>query len=94
MKSAKRIFFNIQRLLMQLPVKQRQANTYWLSILLVVTAQSSVSFGVESDQDFFENRIRPILIDHCIECHGEKKQEGGLRLDSRDAWERGGDRGR
>lgn len=32
---------------------------------------------------FFEKNVRPILIARCVECHGEKKQEGGLRLDSR-----------
>ncbi len=42
---------------------------------------------------FFENRVRPILANHCIDCHGEKKQKGGLRLDSRAGWERGGDNG-
>jgi mono/diheme cytochrome c family protein len=47
----------------------------------------------ESDEDFFEARVRPLLLKHCQECHGAKKQEGGLRLDSRDAWMRGGDRG-
>ena len=47
----------------------------------------------ESDEDFFEARVRPVLVKHCQDCHGAKKQEGGLRLDSRDAWMRGGDRG-
>ena len=47
----------------------------------------------ESNEDFFEARVRPLLVKHCLECHGAKKQEGGLRLDSRDAWIRGGDRG-
>jgi cytochrome c553 len=32
---------------------------------------------------FFEKSVRPILVAKCLECHGEKKQEGGLRLDSR-----------
>ncbi|GAA5506348.1 PSD1 and planctomycete cytochrome C domain-containing protein [Novipirellula caenicola] len=43
--------------------------------------------------DFFESQIRPLLVTHCIECHGPKKQESGLRLDSRDGWLRGGDSG-
>lgn len=47
----------------------------------------------ESDDEFFESRVRPVLVKHCLECHGAKKQEGGLRLDSRDGWMRGGDRG-
>ena len=42
---------------------------------------------------FFEAKIRPLLIARCIECHGEASQEGGLRLDTRQAWERGGESG-
>ena len=50
-------------------------------------------YAADSGTDFFESNVRPVLVKHCQECHGEKKQEGGLRLDSRDAWMRGGDRG-
>lgn len=32
--------------------------------------------------DFFENKIRPILVKHCYECHGPDEQESDLRLDS------------
>jgi hypothetical protein len=34
---------------------------------------------------FFESKVRPLLAEHCFQCHGEKKQKGGLRLDSRAA---------
>ena len=47
----------------------------------------------DDDAAFFEARIRPLLIRHCIQCHGPKKQEGGLRLDTRPGWLSGGDRG-
>jgi hypothetical protein len=30
---------------------------------------------------FFESKIRPILVENCQRCHGEKKQSGSLRLD-------------
>ena len=43
---------------------------------------------------FFESKIRPLLVARCVECHGEKKQKGGLRLDSRAAWQAGGDTGK
>jgi Protein of unknown function (DUF1553)/Protein of unknown function (DUF1549)/Planctomycete cytochrome C len=43
--------------------------------------------------DFFEARVRPILVDQCIKCHGPKKQSSGLRLDSREAALKGGDNG-
>ncbi|MCE9563395.1 MAG: PSD1 and planctomycete cytochrome C domain-containing protein [Planctomycetes bacterium] len=32
--------------------------------------------------EFFEKKVRPILADHCYTCHGPKKQNGGLRLDT------------
>ena len=43
--------------------------------------------------EFFEKQIRPVLAAQCWNCHGEKKAESGLRLDSRDVILKGGDRG-
>ena len=43
--------------------------------------------------DYFEKSVRPVLATHCFECHGPKKQRGGLRLDSRAALLTGGDTG-
>ncbi len=31
---------------------------------------------------FFESKIRPVLAENCYQCHGEKKQKGGLRVDN------------
>lgn len=31
---------------------------------------------------FFEEKVRPILVEHCQQCHGTKKQQADLRLDS------------
>jgi len=42
---------------------------------------------------FFENEVRPILAQHCFECHGEKKQKGGLRVDHIGYLKTGGDTG-
>ncbi len=55
-----------------------------------------VAAGAESAEKvaFFEAKIRPLFVAKCIECHGEKKQKGGLRLDSRAAWQAGGDTGK
>ncbi|MBK8039777.1 MAG: DUF1553 domain-containing protein [Verrucomicrobiaceae bacterium] len=46
-----------------------------------------------ADMTHFEQRIRPLLIENCIGCHGPDKQKGGLRLDSRAGWQTGGDSG-
>ena len=44
---------------------------------------------------FFESRIRPVLIEHCYECHSAESDEvgGGLFVDSRDGLLRGGESG-
>jgi hypothetical protein len=48
--------------------------------------------------EFFENKIRPVLVDHCYQCHSadaktKKKLKGGLLLDTRDGLLKGGDTG-
>lgn len=36
--------------------------------------------------EFFESRIRPVLVEHCYGCHSSAGEaEGGVRLDHRDA---------
>jgi hypothetical protein len=45
------------------------------------------------ESKFFETRVRPVLAENCLKCHGSTKQSGGLRLDSRKAILQGGDGG-
>ncbi|MFN9717903.1 MAG: PSD1 and planctomycete cytochrome C domain-containing protein [Planctomycetota bacterium] len=55
-----------------------------VSILVFLTAPAStVSTSGDERGDFFEIHIRPLLLEKCIECHGPKKQEQGIRLDRR-----------
>ena len=42
---------------------------------------------------FFESKIRPLLVAHCLDCHSGAEAEGGLNLESRAGWQRGGDSG-
>ncbi len=49
----------------------------------------SPSFSPESVA-FFEAKVRPILVEKCLRCHGDRKQSSGLRLDSRAAVLAGG----
>jgi hypothetical protein len=48
-----------------------------------------------SQIEFFEQKIRPVLAEKCYDCHGSeaKSVKGGLLLDSRDGWLKGGDTG-
>ena len=34
--------------------------------------------------EFFETKVRPLLADHCISCHGAVKPKGGVRLDRKE----------
>jgi hypothetical protein len=45
--------------------------------------------------DFFEKKVRPVLIERCYECHSAaaKKNKGGLTLDTREGLLKGGDAG-
>ena len=43
--------------------------------------------------EFFENSVRPLLLAKCGECHGEKQAKGGLRVDTREAFFKGGEAG-
>jgi hypothetical protein len=44
-------------------------------------------------ESFFEQKVRPVLVARCFECHGDKKQEGGLRLDARSDATKGNESG-
>jgi hypothetical protein len=45
--------------------------------------------------EFFEKKIRPVLVEHCYPCHsqGAEKVKGGLLLDTRDGLLKGGENG-
>jgi hypothetical protein len=44
---------------------------------------------------YFEQHVRPLLVKHCYECHSAESKilQGGLLLDSRPGWQKGGDSG-
>ena len=43
--------------------------------------------------EFFETKVRPVLVARCVSCHGASQQFSSLRVDSREALLRGGNRG-
>ena len=64
-----------------------------LAVALFTTRSASAQRS-GNNVDRFEHEIRPVLVKHCFKCHGAKKQEAGLRLDSRKALLKGSDEGR
>jgi hypothetical protein len=70
------------------------------ALLAVYSIGSARARAGDSDQktqaareQFFEQNVRPLLAQSCYSCHGEKKQKGGLRLDSIEAILKGGESG-
>ena len=73
------------------------ARHFWISFLVFLEMGFGFTGTVSAQTDpqntaFFENRIRPILVEHCYPCHSTeaKKAKGGLKLDSRDDFLKGG----
>ena len=67
-----------------------------LNVMAGVLATRADDTTVKSGAgDFFESKVRPVLVEHCFQCHSAKAKslKGGLRLDSFDAMRQGGDTG-
>jgi hypothetical protein len=50
--------------------------------LATLPAHAPAADPTPAQIEYFEKSIRPILAENCYTCHGEKKQSGGLRLDT------------
>ena len=71
---------------------RRLSSLVWLGAILSSNA-AAVDLPAEH-VEFFEQKIRPLLAENCFECHSEqKKTKGGLQLDTREGWAKGGDSG-
>src|SRR5262249_45795940 len=66
-----------------------------IALLAIATPGARSASAEDAGIEFFEKKIRPILVQHCYECHSAKakKLKGNLRLDSRDGTRKGGDSG-
>lgn len=69
-----------------------------LPLTMALLSMPLGAFGDEGNAgrtEFFEKRIRPVLVRHCYECHSaaSTKLKGGLRVDSREFIRAGGDSG-
>src|SRR6188508_101476 len=70
----------------------------WLQIILCA-AGAAVAEDSPADLEgieFFEKKIRPVLIEKCYECHSSQSPqlEGSLSLETRTGLLKGGDQGK
>ncbi len=63
-----------------------------VSMGLVIFVTSAQAASDAEGLAFFENRIRPVLVENCYECHSAtaKKVKGALKLDTREDFLKGG----
>ncbi len=67
------------------------------SCLLALATPIRAAHAIPPEQrQFFEQKIRPVLVEYCYECHSAqtKKVKSGLLLDSKEGWQKGGDAGK
>ncbi len=78
-----------------------QLSLAWLACVLPTTNSTAEqpsaarSAATATEIEFFEGKIRPLLVEKCYDCHSAqaKKLKAGLRLDSREGLLHGGDSG-
>ena len=77
-----------------MPLKTHHSRHTRPLLALAALACAAASAQAADETAVFESKIRPLLAEHCYECHSaEKKQKAGLALDSKAGWEKGGDSG-
>src|SRR5260370_34131460 len=72
----------------------RARTSFGLALLLLAGPPPAFAQAPPSDREgieFFETRIRPVLVEHCFKCHSGKKTKADLLLDSRPAMLKGTD---
>jgi len=64
-------------------------------LLTVATGLATSATADDAAVDFFESRIRPVLAQHCYNCHSQRAKtlQGGLYVDSLAGLLKGGDNG-
>lgn len=81
------------------PLRVGRLLALW-NVVILCAPLAADDLGALTDQQrgqlqFFEQKIRPVLVEHCYACHAASAPslKGGLLLDSRQGWETGGESG-
>lgn len=61
--------------------------------VLIACVENALGEVTAEQAQFFEENVRPLLVDRCFKCHSDKKHEADLRLDGRSAILAGGESG-
>jgi hypothetical protein len=70
------------------------ATPFVASLAIAILAAAPVARGDGAAVEFFEKRVRPLLVDNCYNCHSANTNaKGGLRVDDRNGLIEGGSSG-
>ena len=62
-----------------------------LTALVVLGSGLQLTAADPAGLEFFEKKIRPVLVSECYKCHSkDEKVKGELRLDWKGGWQKGG----
>ena len=84
-------------LLNSLVVTNRPTILTWaLPFLLALALDARAAAPDPAGVEFFEKKIRPVLVDRCYKCHSaeSEKLKGGLHLDTPEGIKKGGESGK
>jgi len=68
-------------------------NAYLIPAAAACWLWAGLAVAADDGIEYFEKRVRPLLVNHCVACHGPEEASGGLRLDSRASWQAGSENG-
>ena len=75
------------------PLRRKPMPRRLVLLIPMLLAGAASARAADDDAEFFEKRVRPLLVTKCLECHGDVEPEAGLRLTARRHLLKGGDSG-
>lgn len=66
---------------------------FGLAVATGLAVVATAAAATEDEVEFFEERVRPVLVERCSTCHGEQLQTAGLDLTTAEGFLRGGEAG-
>ena len=63
-----------------------------MAICVLITTCILTSSSLLADE-YFEKKVRPLLVAKCYQCHSGTKTSGGLSLETKAGWMKGGESG-
>ncbi len=74
-------------------MKANAAHAGLLTLIACLLVSLAGAVASAAEPVSFRSQIAPVLLEHCLACHGPKKAEGGYRVDTFEELQRVGDSG-